>query len=224
MTVAKRLREARGFYDENQKEMAARLGAPYRTYQGWENGVAPPSLDVLNRLVELGFNADWLLAGTGPMRRPEEDASFQAVVVREAPGLVSIPFYEDTRAAAGGGALANGDAPRFIAMEEAYLSRAFGVGARELAVMPADGESMEPTIRAGELMLFDRSEHGCRLRDGIFIVRLEGALVVKRLQPLPGQVVEVKSDNPAYTPYTLRLDPGTDFAILGRVVVIFRRL
>ncbi len=45
---------------------------------------------------------------------------------------------------------------------------------------------MEPTIRSGEVLLFDMSEQGRQLRDGIFVVRLEGSIVVKRLQPTPG--------------------------------------
>jgi phage repressor protein C with HTH and peptisase S24 domain len=104
------------------------------------------------------------------------------------------------------------------------LRRELGVAPRELALIAAEGESMEPTIRAGELLLFDRSEHGKRPRDGIFIVRLEGSMMVKRLQPMPGLTIAVSSENPAFQPFLIRLDEATDFEILGRVVVVFRRL
>jgi len=224
---AGRLQEARGFYDDSQKGMAARLGVPYRTYQGWENSVAPPKAEALNRLVELGFNADWLLRGRPPMRRQSGDM-FQALVEVErdaAPsGVVNVPLYTSTRAAAGGGAVIEAESVRLVSFDEAMLRRELGVAPRELALIAAEGESMEPTIRAGELLLFDRSEHGRRPRDGIFIVRLEGSMMVKRLQPMPGQTIAVSSENPAFQPFLIRLDEATDFEILGRVVVVFRRL
>jgi len=224
---AERLKQARGFYAESQEAMAARLGVPYRTYQGWENSVAPPKAEALNRLVELGFSADWLLRGLLPMRRPAGGA-FQAVVEVErgqAPdGVVGVPLYTSTRAAAGGGAVIEAEAVRLVSFDEAMLRRELGVAPRELALIASEGESMEPTIRAGELLLFDRSEHGRRPRDGIFIVRLEGSMMVKRLQPMPGQTIAVSSENPAFQPFLIRLDEATDFEILGRVVVVFRRL
>lgn len=224
---AERLKEARGFYDDSQEQMAARLGVPYRTYQGWENRVSPPKAEALNRLVELGFSADWLLRGRPPMRRQTGDM-FQAVVEVEhgqpADGVVGVPLYTSTRAAAGGGAVIEGEVVRRVNFDEAMLRRELGVTPRELALVAAEGESMEPTIRAGELLLFDRSEQGRRPRDGIFIVRLEGSMMVKRLQPMPGQTIAVSSENPAFQPFLVRLDEATDFEILGRVVVVFRRL
>lgn len=227
MGWAARLKEARGFYDDSQKQMAARLGVPYRTYQGWENRVAPPKPEALNRLVELGFSADWLLRGVQPMRR-QTGEMFEALVEierEEGPGgVVDVPLFTSTRAAAGGGAVIEAEAVRMVSFDEAMLRRELGVAPRELALIAAEGESMEPTIRAGELLLFDRSEHGKRPRDGIFIVRLEGSMMVKRLQPMPGLTIAVSSENPAFQPFVIRLDEATDFEILGRVVVVFRRL
>ena len=76
---------------------------------------------------------------------------------------------------------------------------------------------MEPTIKATELLLVDRAS--TRPADGIYVLRLEGNLLVKRLQCLPGGQIKVSSDNPAYEPFIVRMDDGADFAILGRVVL-----
>jgi phage repressor protein C with HTH and peptisase S24 domain len=49
---------------------------------------------------------------------------------------------------------------------------------------------------------------------------LEGDILVKRLQRVPGGKIKVSSDNPAYEPFYIALeDGGVDFALLGRVVV-----
>jgi phage repressor protein C with HTH and peptisase S24 domain len=57
-------------------------------------------------------------------------------------------------------------------------------------------------------------------REGIYMLKMEGVPLVKRLQILPGGVVKVVSDNPAYETFTVRLSDinGRDIAILGRVV------
>ena len=79
---------------------------------------------------------------------------------------------------------------------------------------------MEPTIKAGEYLLASRSERHLKLADGIYIVRLEGNVLVKRIQILPGQKIKISSDNPSYDPYEIKLDEGVDFDILGKVVLV----
>lgn len=199
--------------------MAASLGVPYRTYQNYENGAAPPKIEVLYRLVDLGFRPDWALRGVAPMRSIEDRA------VEPVPSsLIALPLYTAPRASAGGGAIEVAEEQQLMAIDEAWLRRSFAVSPRDLALMVADGESMEPTIRAGEILLFDKSEAGIKLRDGIYIVRLEEAVMVKRLQLMPGRHLKVVSDNAAFEPYTIELADGVDFAVIGRVVFVFRRL
>ena len=50
--------------------------------------------------------------------------------------------------------------------------------------------------------------------------------MVKRLRVLPGRKIEIAGDNPASTfkPTTIEPDEGVDFAIIGRVIFVFRRL
>ena len=43
------------------------------------------------------------------------------------------------------------------------------------------GDSMAPTLGDGDDILVDRGDGAERLRDGIYVLRLDGALVVKRL-------------------------------------------
>jgi hypothetical protein len=59
----------RSFLGFGQKEMGLHLGVKCSTYQNWEYDRALPSAEALARLVWMGFSADWLLIGEGPMRR-----------------------------------------------------------------------------------------------------------------------------------------------------------
>lgn len=79
------------------------------------------------------------------------------------------------------------------------------------------GESMDPTLKSGDIILVARKV--TEPREGIFVVRLERFLLVKRLQVYPGQRIEVCSDNLAYTPFALDVrDPPEDFPVIGRVL------
>jgi len=92
-----------------------------------------------------------------------------------------------------------------------------------IAAIRAEGDSMRPTLSDGDDILVDASEAGRRLRDGIYVLRREGALLVKRLalSPAAGRIA-VLSDNPDY-PSWPECDPA-DLEIVGRVVWVGRRL
>ena len=49
----------------NQETQAARLGVHKNTYARWERGEREIGADGLKRLVELGFDANWILTGEG---------------------------------------------------------------------------------------------------------------------------------------------------------------
>ena len=55
--------------------------------------------------------------------------------------------------------------------------------------------------------------------DDVYVIRLEGAIQIKRLQRLSGQRIRVISDNDAYPNEVLQLDEGIDFKIIGQVLV-----
>jgi phage repressor protein C with HTH and peptisase S24 domain len=82
---------------------------------------------------------------------------------------------------------------------------------------------MRPTLSDGDDILVDGSEAARRLRDGIYVLRREEALLVKRLavNPAAGRVA-VLSDNPEY-PSWPDCDPAA-IDVIGRVVWVGRRL
>lgn len=67
MNLADRIRKIRESRGATQKEMAALLGISFRAWQGYELGKNIPGDNVIKKLVEMGFNANWLLTGEGAM-------------------------------------------------------------------------------------------------------------------------------------------------------------
>ena len=75
---------------------------------------------------------------------------------------------------------------------------------------------MSPTLGDGDDILVDRGDAAERLRDGIYVIRMDDALMVKRLSMRPAHRLAVLSDNPAYPGW-----PDVDaraITIIGRVV------
>jgi len=72
--------------------------------------------------------------------------------------------------------------------------------------------------------MVDRHLNG--LSDGIYVMRHDSNLLVKRLQSLPKGIIKVKSDNTMYEPWELdKADfNGTDLELIGRVVWTGQRM
>ena len=82
-----------------------------------------------------------------------------------------------------------------------------------LTVIAVEGDSMEPTLHDGDEILVDRTPRP--LRAGIHVVRIDGVLLVKRLEPSAAGHVRVISDNSAYG---RREYPQAEVEVIGRVV------
>lgn len=138
-------------------------------------------------------------------------------------GFALVPRL-DVGASAGHGALP--DAERLagsLAFRNDWLRRAASGPVSALSVIRVTGDSMLPTLSDGDEILVDSADAADRLRDGIYVIRADGAVMVKRLAVSPvGRSFTITSDNPAYPPWTgLDLDAVT---IIGRVVWMGRRI
>lgn len=128
------------------------------------------------------------------------------------------------RASAGPGAIAaDAVAKPYFAFDPRWLRALTASAATRLSMIRVEGDSMAPTLDAGDDILVDPDDPGAGLRDGIYVLRVDGALLVKRLAIHPfGSRVTVQSDNPTYPDWP---DRGLDeLTCLGRVIWVGRRL
>jgi phage repressor protein C with HTH and peptisase S24 domain len=138
-------------------------------------------------------------------------------------GLVPVK-RSPVRASAGPGAIPNEETGKpYFAFEENWLKRLTASPAGRLSIIRVEGDSMAPTLSAGDDILVDLADATDRLRDGIYVLRADDALVVKRLALHPaGRRVTVQSDNPAYPDWP---DCGIDeLQCIGRVIWAGRRI
>lgn len=83
-----------------------------------------------------------------------------------------------------------------------------------LKIMRFNSDSMEPTVLSGSLIIFDSSvlEYS---GDGLYIIRYDGQIMLKRLQRTSNGNYILKSENPRYQ--DMRSDES-EIEILGRAI------
>lgn len=141
---------------------------------------------------------------------------------RGLPMVVAVPRLE-LGASAGAGSLDEDERAAGVMAFDAQWLRHLGVRPQRASIIRVDGESMAPTLTDGDDIMVDHEDDASRLRDGVYVLRLDGVLMVKRIAtgPLRGRF-SVLSDNPHY-PDWADIDPAM-VAIVGRVVWTGRRL
>src|SRR5437868_8570325 len=138
-------------------------------------------------------------------------------------GLVSVTRHP-VAVSAGPGAIVTEELGKpYFGFDERWLKALTPSALSNLSIVRVEGDSMTPTLNAGDDILVDLGDAADRLRDGIYVLRIDDALVVKRLALNPlGRRGTVQSDNPAYPDW-----PDCSLAVLhfiGRVIWSVRRI
>lgn len=233
-TVAERLCYLRGLLGLSQPDAATRFGVPYNTYRKYESGPSKPGADAIEGISRAGINTNWLLTGDGPIyladliARPDyqpgsNSVSFAAKEPAPPEGFVLVPRYDVSASMGNGSVIHSEQVVDHLAFREEWVRTELSANPKNLVLISAIGDSMEPTLRAGDLLLIDRSGDGVK-QDAIYAFATNGELRVKRMQlKMDGSVV-VKSDNQQYEPETLTSDQAAALHIVGRVVWSGRRM
>jgi phage repressor protein C with HTH and peptisase S24 domain len=152
---------------------------------------------------------------------PRRDSGPVQVIDREAE-YAHIPVH-DAMLAAGSGAL-NGSEEiiDFLAFRRDWLRR-IGLDPARAVIARAAGESMQPCIWDGDLLLIDRSrvdppvtpQSGLARRAPVFALLDDGEAKVKRVQLIGSGMAMLQSDNPDYPPVFAQTG---NLHIIGKVV------
>ena len=126
-------------------------------------------------------------------------------------------------ASAGAGASIDGEPVEgAVAFDPKWL-RDLGADARALSIIRVEGDSMAPTLNGGDDILVDGGDAAARLRDGIYVLRMDDVLMVKRVARAPGPGrISVISDNAQYRSWDDL--PMSAVQLVGRVVWTGRRV
>lgn len=152
---------------------------------------------------------------------PRRDSGAVQVIDREAE-YAHIPVH-DAMLAAGAGAF-NGaeEVVDFLAFRRDWLRR-LGLDPSRAVIARATGDSMQPCVWHGDLVLIDRSRIDPPMhsrpdrgrRAPVFALLDEGAAKIKRVQWIEPGLAVLLSDNPDYAPTFARAE---NLSIIGKVV------
>ena len=124
-------------------------------------------------------------------------------------------------ASAGPGRLVEAErATATLPFDRAMLER-LGIRSSTLAMIDAAGDSMAPVIEHGDRIMVDEVDRRIDSRGAIYVLRIDGTLVVKRVMRA-GDRVKISSDNPDYP--ALPDCAVSDVEIIGKVVWLSRAL
>lgn len=215
---------------------ARTCGVSESVVRKWRDGLSEPSRLYLERIVRhAGVSVEWLVTGEGPMESDDtspKEISFGAQVSRHRvsepprPGYAALPPRKEGLPVAGAApSVEEGAVGDALVFNEDWLRFELGARPRDLCLLRVAGDSMAPTLRAGDMILIDRRVTRPD-REGIYLLHMDGMLLARRLQALPGGRVKVSSDNPAVDAFQARLaDIGSGkLSVFGRVVWAGRRL
>ena len=138
-------------------------------------------------------------------------------------GLVAVKRHPIAVSAGPGAVVAEELGKPWIGFDEHWLKSLTPTRPGDLSIVRVEGDSMAPTLNAGDEILVDPGDTIERLRDGIYVLRIEDSVVVKRIALHPmRRSVTVQSDNPAYPDWP---DCGIDqLNCIGRVIWVGRKV
>lgn len=191
-------------------DLARGVGVSDNAIYKWLSGRGQPSVANLVALARAAkVSVEWLATGNEPPAgkrsagRSSEDGEF-----------FHVPRYDVKGPTARGGPLRSEQIVDYLAFKTEWVRSRLNADPRNLLLIEAVGDLMAPTLGESDLLLVDLGEPRFR-RDGIYVLRRDHELAVKRLQRRPDGTLNVISDNAAYESAIVT---GDTIHILGRVI------
>jgi phage repressor protein C with HTH and peptisase S24 domain len=232
IAFGERMKELREHHKRvSQDEVADATGLSKGSIQRFEYGEVP-TLKNINKLTEyFGCSKIWLIDGIGepfPDSR-EKIAAMEGVQVykgytvideqAEDALFVYVPQL-DGRISAGGGIVPEPAVKTQIAFRRDWIVKK---GKPEnMLLIKVSGDSMEPTLYEGDLVLIDKRRDFLDPQGGIYAIAIDDSIMIKRLQADPSGKVRIISDNKSLYP-PMEADPDK-VRINGKVIWFAREL
>ena len=186
------------------KDVAEVLGISQMNFATMKKRDKIPFNELLDFCAKKAISINWMLYGQSPESLVEATNKFYM-----------IKYLNDVNASAGGGA-----DEQYEEIEELELPEHFVFmlgGEKELKNIEAinvSGDSMEPTFSYNDIVFINRSKTDIN-RSGIFTIRTQSGLFIKRIQKRLDGNIDILSDNSVYPMQTLN---PNQIEVLGRVV------
>ncbi len=181
----------------------------------WLSGRGEPNLANLIGLARAGrVSVEWLATGSEfePSAKPQPHGNPAEYAF--------VPKYIVEGPAARGFPIKSEQVVDYLALKIEWVRNKLRAEPGNLVLIEAMGDSMSPTFSDFDLLIADFNEPRFK-HDGVYVLRRENDLLVRRIQRQPDGRLVIRSDNRAYDPCVMR---GDRLRIIGRVIWAGRRL
>lgn len=212
----KRVAESAGI--ATQMDLARALDVNRSAITQAKNRNAVPQKWVLLLSRKFAVSPDWLEFGKGPRMQPAAEAPKPFAPPDTKFETVLVPKVRATLCAGGGSFELEAVPVAEHPMPRSWLAR---MGKPEAMVfMDVIGNSMEPGIRDGDMVLVDQTATELAPK-AILAVGHEDVIFLKRIRQRPNGIA-LLSDNPDYAPIEIMGDELASFRVIGKVVWLCR--
>lgn len=207
------LKKVRNILGLTLDEFSLKIEVPKSTYVRYENGKRDTPIDVIMKIAQLAnMSIDEIVYGEHINKQMDKFL-----------GHSTIKLYPNIKASCANGCVAlNGDndyEAKDISLPDEYLRNILGLHSlHDVHAIIADGDSMEPTIKAGDIIFIVPDDI---IKDSkVYILNIEGETYCKRIyKNISTGGIILKSDNANAPSFEITKERLVDIKIIGRVKV-----
>lgn len=207
-----RLKEERERLGIAQKQLVEKMKVSKQTVIRWESSGVIPS-DKLDVMESMGLDIFYIITG-------KKNVTHDIEAQNNAKEYFNIPVLNIHASAGHGAEILTEESSKSLVFKKEWIN-AHRLQSKDLVMIHAKGDSMEPSITCGDELLIDKSPMDSFV-DGIYIIRIEKDLFVKRLRKRLTGAIDIISDNPAYPNETIDDTNSELLHVIGKVVWIGR--
>lgn len=221
MSLGERIEERLIALNLSQAELARRVKVSQPTINALIRGGNAGSKHLHKIAAELETSPAWL-AGETDDPSPVAPRTSAVEALADELDLAMVPEIDIGYSMGGGATIAEQyEQKGIVPFSRTWLRTLMQGTLGELFVARGEGDSMEPTLRDGDIVLIDSSQQNVRGQDRIWAVLYGDLGMIKRVRRTPDGSYLLMSDNPTVTP--IECHDG-EMSVIGRVVWIGRRM
>ena len=207
--IGGRLREERKRLGLTQTEFGEIGGVKLFAQSNYENGKRTPSAEYLAAVARRGVDVAYVVTGMQGIQTSNSHVENQSL------SSVEIPVF-DLEAAAGHGTPLDAENVIYTFPLPSEFLDENGLNVSQCIMLTIRGDSMEPTLFDGDVVLVDKS---INKPDGVFLISSDGELRVKRVQRVAGGAYILISDNTRYREELIPPTALNTISLLGKCVL-----
>lgn len=220
VSVGGRIVERMAKLGMNQSELARRVKLSQPTINALVKGNNASSRHLHRIAAELETSPAYL-AGETDDDAPVSVAPSALDALAEKMDLAVVPELEIGYSMGAGSVFDQYEQKGIVPFQRAWLRSMMRGTIADLFVARGEGDSMQPTILDGDIVLIDTAQKNIRQQDRIWAVAYGDLGMIKRVRRLPGGNYVLLSDNSAIPPVECA---DEEMHVVGRVIWIGRRI